>query len=158
MLKSQHWIPHSLYQKKLLNSLKLLLNSYRDRIEEYSCLIDRLFYLNLDNAYKVLSPYYSNTGRPAKFQAEILRSLIAMVQLRIYSTNNRYDLPIHFILPHLYRHDSVSAVIALSQLKTIYPEYNFSYFVADSAHDNLATYHLCNHYNLSPIIELNPKN
>ncbi|MBC7320255.1 transposase, partial [bacterium] len=74
------------------------------------------------------------------------------------STNNRYDLPLHFILPHLYRHDSVSAVIALSQLKTLYSEYNFSYFVADSAHDNLATYHLCNHYNLSPIIELNPKN
>ncbi|MBC7319881.1 hypothetical protein H5T89_04480 [bacterium] len=85
MLKSQHWSQHSLYQKKLLISLKLLLNSYRDRIEEYSDLINRLFYLNLYNAYKVLSPYYSNTGRPAKFQAEILRSLIAMVHLRIYS-------------------------------------------------------------------------
>jgi len=85
MLKSHHWSQHSLYQKNLLNSLKLLLNSYRDRIEEYSDLIDRLFYLNLDNAYKVLSPYYPNTGRPAKFQAEILRSLIAMVHLRIYS-------------------------------------------------------------------------
>jgi len=337
MIKPQDWTQHSLYQKNLINSLKSLLNSYKDRIEEYSDLIDRLFYLNLDNAYKVLSPYYSNTGRPAKFQAEILRSLIAMVHLRIYSitawvkklktdkvlaiicgfdpddvpgigtfydflnrfwsdanepsnlrtpigkpkkpsnqqdklppkhpnvvrkiverilkgrevplgsqrvismlfsevavkpsikmglikpdsvlsadgaplespsnphgkklcncskngikhcnckrlysdpsanwgwdsyhkryffgytlytisTNNRYDLPLHFILPQANRHDSVSAVVALSQLKTIYPEYNFSYFVADSAHDNLATYHLCNHYNLSPIIDLNPKN
>ncbi|MBC7319203.1 hypothetical protein H5T89_01025 [bacterium] len=96
MLKSQHWSQHSLYQKKLLNSLKLLFNSYRNRIEEYSSLIDRLFYLNLDNAYKVLSSYYSNTGRPAKFQAEILRSLIAMVHLRIYSITNRYDLPLYF--------------------------------------------------------------
>ncbi|MBC7320180.1 hypothetical protein H5T89_06015 [bacterium] len=48
-----------------------------------------------------MSPYYSNTGRPAKFQAEILRSLVAMTYLKIYSTNNRYDLPLHFILPHL---------------------------------------------------------
>ncbi|MGC8970573.1 MAG: transposase [bacterium] len=75
------------------------------------------------------------------------------------STNNgRYDLPLHFILPHLYRHDSVSAVIALSQLKTIHPEQNFSYFIADSAHDNTATYRLCRFYGLNPIIELNPKN
>jgi len=32
-----------------------------------------------------LSPYYSNTGRPAKYQVEILRSLIAMVHLKTYS-------------------------------------------------------------------------
>jgi len=32
-----------------------------------------------------LSPYYSNTGRPDKYQAEILRSLIAMVHLKTYS-------------------------------------------------------------------------
>jgi CRISPR/Cas system-associated protein Cas10 (large subunit of type III CRISPR-Cas system) len=32
-----------------------------------------------------LSPYYSNTGRPAKYQAEILRSLIAMTHLKIHS-------------------------------------------------------------------------
>jgi len=85
MLKTQHWIPHSLYQKNLLNSLKKLLPSYKDKIKEYSELIDKLFYLNLDSAYHVLSPYYSNTGRPAKYQPEILRSLVAMVHLRIYS-------------------------------------------------------------------------
>ncbi|MBC7319296.1 hypothetical protein H5T89_01500, partial [bacterium] len=32
-----------------------------------------------------MSPYYSNTGRPAKYQAEILRPLVAMVHLKIYS-------------------------------------------------------------------------
>jgi len=85
MLKTQHWIPHSLYQKNLLSSLKRLLHLYRDRIEEYSCLIDKLFYLNLDSAYNILSSYYSSTGRPTKYQAEILRSLVAMVYLRIYS-------------------------------------------------------------------------
>ncbi|MGC9063849.1 MAG: hypothetical protein ACP5JL_04140, partial [bacterium] len=88
MLKSQHWSQHSLYQKNLLNSLKSLSNSYSDRIEEYSILIDKLFYLNLDPAYNILSTYYSNTGRPAKYQAEILRSLIAMTHLRIYSITN----------------------------------------------------------------------
>ncbi|MGC8889536.1 MAG: hypothetical protein ACP5PC_02410, partial [bacterium] len=88
MLKSQHWIPHSLYQKNLLSSLKSLHDSYSDRIEEYSDLVDKLFYFNLDKAYQILSPYYSNTGRPAKYQAEILRSLIAMVHLRIYSITN----------------------------------------------------------------------
>jgi len=35
--------------------------------------------------FPTLSPYYSNTGRPAKYQAEILRSLIAMTHLKIYS-------------------------------------------------------------------------
>ncbi|HHV80500.1 TPA: transposase [bacterium] len=75
------------------------------------------------------------------------------------STNNgRYDLPLHFILPQGNRHDSVSAVIALSQLKTIYPQHPFSYFIADSAHDNTATYKLCKFYGLAPIIDLNPKN
>ena len=85
MLKTQHWIPHSLYQKNLLNSLKKLLPSYKDKIIEYSELLDKLFYLNLDSAYHVLSPYYSNTGRPAKYQPEILRSLVAMVHLKTYS-------------------------------------------------------------------------
>jgi len=85
MLKTSDWSQHSLYQKNLLNSLKSLFNSYKDRIEEYSELIDKLFYLNLDPAYNILSPYYSSTGRPAKYQAEILRSLVAMVHLRIYS-------------------------------------------------------------------------
>ncbi|MBC7320123.1 transposase [bacterium] len=338
MLKPQHWIPHSLYQKNIINSLRSLYDSYKDRINEYSELIDKLFYLNLDDAYKVLAPFYSHTGRPAKFQAEILRSLVAMTHLRIYSitkwvkklrtdkilaiicgfdpddipgigtfydfldrfwlansepsnvrvphskpkkpskqqdklpprhpnvvrdivrkitsgrnvslgpqkvisilfseiavkpsikmglvkpnsvltsdgaplespsnpygkklcdcfkngikhcnckrhfsdpsanwgwdsyhkryffgytlytistNNNHYDLPLHFILPQANRHDSVSAVVALSQLKAIYPDYNFSYFIADSAHDNIATYKLCRFYRLNPIIDLNPKN
>jgi len=85
MLKTQHWTQHSLYQKNLISSLKKFLPSYRDKIEEYSKLIDKLFYLNLDSAYHVLSPYYSNTGRPAKYQAEILRSLVAMTHLKIHS-------------------------------------------------------------------------
>lgn len=88
MIKSQHWTQHSLYQKNLLSSLKSLLPLYRDRIEEYSELIDKLFYFNLDPAYNILSPYYSNTGRPAKYQAEILRSLVAMTHLRIHSITN----------------------------------------------------------------------
>ncbi len=88
MIKSQHFLQHSLYQKNLLSSLKSLLLLYRDRIEEYSELIDKLFYFNLDPASNILSPYYSNTGRPAKYQAEILRSLVAMTHLRIHSITN----------------------------------------------------------------------
>ena len=87
MLKPQHWISHSLYQKNLISSLKLLCY-YKDRINEYSDLIDKLFYLNLDSAYQVLAPLYSNTGRPAIYQAEILRSLAAMDHLRIHSITN----------------------------------------------------------------------
>jgi len=88
MIKPQHFSQHSLYQKNLISSLKSLLPLYRDRIEEYSELIDKLFYFNLDPAYNILSPYYSNTGRPAKYQAEILRSLVAMTHLRIHSITN----------------------------------------------------------------------
>lgn len=101
MLKSQHWIPHSLYQKNLINSLKSLYDSYKDRINEYSDLIDKLYHLNLDNAYKVLAPYYSHTGRPAKFQAEILRSLIAMTHLRIYSIT-KWVKKLRTIMTYLY--------------------------------------------------------
>jgi hypothetical protein len=43
MLKTQHWTQHSLYQKNLISSLKKFLPSYRDKIEEYSKLIDKLF-------------------------------------------------------------------------------------------------------------------
>ena len=88
MLKPQHFLQHSLYQKNLISSLKSLLPLYRDRIEEYSELIDKLFYFNLDPAYNILSPLYSNTGRPAKYQAEILRSLVAMTHLKIHSITN----------------------------------------------------------------------
>ncbi len=337
MIKSKHFSQHSLYQKNLISSLKLLYKYHKDRIEEYSCLIDKLFYLNLDSAYEVLSPLYSNTGRPAMYQAEILRSLIAMGHLRIHSITNwikklktdrvlaticgfdpdnipgigtfydfmnrvcpsdgepgkirsphqkpgknlkkgeklppkhpsvvkalvdrilngrafwgsykvlstlfskiavepsikmglienvsiisgdgapvescsktygkklcdcskngikhcnckrkfsdpsarwgwdsyheryffgyslyvitafngKYDLPVHFILPQGNRHDSVSAVVALAQLKTLYPKPLFSYFVSDSACDNFATYELCKSYNLRPFIDLNHKN
>jgi hypothetical protein len=84
MLKTSDWSQHSLYQKNLLNSLKRLLPLYRDRVKEYSCLIDKLSYLNLDKAYQILSPYYSNTGRPAKYQAEVLRSPSKIIFLKLY--------------------------------------------------------------------------
>ncbi|HRR91175.1 MAG TPA: hypothetical protein P5253_02735, partial [bacterium] len=57
-----------------------------------------------------------------------------------------------------HRHDSVSAVVALAQLKTFYPKLLFSYFVSDSACDKFATYELCKSYNIRPFIDLNHKN
>lgn len=50
--------------------------------------------------------------------------------------------------------NSVSAVITLFQLRTIYLQHSLSYFIHDSAYDNTATYKL---YKLVSIIDLNPK-
>lgn len=42
------------------------------------------------------------------------------------------------------RHDSVTSIFALSEVRTIYPLFNFDKFIGDAAHDNYATYKLLN--------------
>jgi len=56
------------------------------------------------------------------------------------------------------RHDSVSAVVALSEFRKLYPGLTVNTFISDSASDNYATYELLHHLGINAVIALNPTN
>ena len=85
MLKTLDWTPHHQFQTNLINNLKTLLPYYKERILFLSTVIDKVFYLDLDKVRPILTPFYSSTGRPAKYQPEILRSIVVMTHLDIHS-------------------------------------------------------------------------
>ena len=74
------------------------------------------------------------------------------------AADSPHDLPIFSTLAQASRHDSVSHTYTLYQMKQLYPEFNFSKDILDSAHDNYATYELLDHWNIEPFIDLNEKN
>lgn len=65
------------------------------------------------------------------------------------------DLPLHIRFLDARRHDSVSAVVSLWEFKTINPDIPVRDICLDSAHDNYATYNLCQKWNIRPFIDLN---
>lgn len=81
------WISHDVYQKNLIFQLLRLLLTCRKRIIELKDSISKLFLLNLDLIRSILSPLYSNTGRPAKNQQGIIRSLVLMLD------QGEHDIP-----------------------------------------------------------------
>lgn len=68
------------------------------------------------------------------------------------------DLPVFSTLTQASRHDSVTHNVALNQMRQLYPEFNFSKDILDSAHDNYATYELLKYWNIEPFIALNKTN
>ncbi len=68
------------------------------------------------------------------------------------------DLPIFSTLAQASRHDSVTHNVALYRMRTLYPEFNFSQDILDSAHDNYPTYELLNHWGIESFIALNKTN
>jgi hypothetical protein len=77
------------------------------------------------------------------------------------STHNRalkLDLPLYIRLLDAKRHDSISAVVALTEFRDIYPTLNVNAFISDSASDNYATYELLHNWNIGAVIALNGKN
>jgi len=70
-----------------------------------------------------------------------------------------FDLPIFFLQAQAQRHDSVLAPIAFDLTrKRLGEQYHLTKFLADSAHDNLATYKLLHEFSCEPFIPLNEKN
>lgn len=65
------------------------------------------------------------------------------------------DLPLHIRFLDARRHDSVSAIVSLREFKTINPDIPVKNLCLDSAHDNYATYGLCQKWKLRPFIDLN---
>lgn len=76
------------------------------------------------------------------------------------STYNKYlklDLPLYLRLVDAKRHDSISAVVALSEFLNLYPELSVRTFLSDSASDNYPTYELLDHFGINAVIALNKK-
>jgi len=86
MLK--HWTTHAEYQQFISVAVSQLNYSQRKKLASYSDSLEKLTSLNLDPVGEHLRPYYSDTGRPALNQPEILRSFVLMMDQGITSLTN----------------------------------------------------------------------
>ena len=77
--------------------------------------------------------------------------------LAVYNPNLKKDLPIYLRLVQAQRYDGVTAIVALSEVRKLYPMFNFDKFLGDGAHDNNPTYDLLHAWNMKAIIPLNKK-
>lgn len=75
----------------------------------------------------------------------------------VAASDSPYDLPIY---PRLYRaskHDSVLFVSTFHELRHWYPNWKFGEAILDSALDAYPIYDMLEHYDVSAIIDLNPR-
>jgi len=77
--------------------------------------------------------------------------------LSVYNPTLKKDLPIYLRLVQAQRYDSVTAIVAMSETRKLYPTFNFDKFLGDGAHDNNPTYDLLHAWNMKAIIPLNKK-
>jgi hypothetical protein len=75
-----------------------------------------------------------------------------------YNRPLRLDLPLSLRIVDARRHDSISAVVALAELRDLYPGLKVDTFISDSASDNYATYQLLHGWGINAVIALNKKN
>jgi hypothetical protein len=67
-------------------------------------------------------------------------------------------LPLYIRVVDAKRHDSVSALVALSEFRDLFPEICVKAFISDSASDNYATYDLLEKWDICAVIALNKTN
>lgn len=72
----------------------------------------------------------------------------------VTASESAFDLPVYMRSVQASRHDSVTTVFALKEMKEIYPDFNLRYFLADGAMDSYAIYKLLKHYSILPFIPL----
>jgi len=75
-----------------------------------------------------------------------------------YNRTLKLDLPLCLRLVDAKRHDSISAVVVLSEFRDLYPNLTIDTFISDSASDNYATYKLLDAWNINAVIALNNTN
>jgi len=75
-----------------------------------------------------------------------------------YNKTAKVDLPLYLRLFDANRHDSVSAIFALTEFRQLSPNLHVNTFISDSACDNYATYELLDHLGIHPVIALNNTN
>ena len=66
----------------------------------------------------------------------------------------KVDLPLYLRIVDAKRHDSVSALVALSEFRDRYPQLCIDTFISDSASDNQATYELLEEWGIDAVIAL----
>ena len=76
--------------------------------------------------------------------------------LSIHNSDLKLDLPIYLKFVEAARFDGVTLIAALSHARALYKDFlSFDSLIADSAHDNYATYDLLNQWDIKPFIALN---
>ena len=78
--------------------------------------------------------------------------------LSTYDSVHKLDLPLYLRVVDARRHDSVSALVALSEFRDLYPSLEASAFISDSASDNYATYELLERWGMAAVIALGKSN
>ena len=72
-----------------------------------------------------------------------------------YNEQVQTDLPLIFRFVSAKRHDSVTGVVTLAELREVSPSLPINNICLDSANDNYPTYELCNAWGYIPFIDLN---
>ena len=75
----------------------------------------------------------------------------------VTASDSPYDLPIHIKMVQASRHDSITTIFALLELKELYPSITWKSFLADGAMDNYPTYELLKHFGIDPFISLDAR-
>lgn len=89
------WENHCTFQENLILKLQNQLKTQRSRLVGLDSAISKLYLLNLDNLLPVVKSLFSGTGRPAKNQQGIIRSLVLMFDQRKHSITNWSVLVAH---------------------------------------------------------------
>ncbi len=75
----------------------------------------------------------------------------------VTASDSPNDLPIYLRIAQAQRHDSITTVFALNEVRKMFPQFTITDFIADGAMDNYPTYELCKHWNIKPFIPLNTR-
>lgn len=78
---------HDEYKKFVSDNISKLDVSQKHRLESFSDSFEKLMSLNLDPVGDYMKSLYSNTGRPALNQPQIIRSFVLMLDLKYTSIN-----------------------------------------------------------------------
>ncbi|MGB8454488.1 MAG: hypothetical protein WCD89_19430 [Anaerocolumna sp.] len=78
-----------------------------------------------------------------------------LYMLTTYNPVYHVDLPLHIRFLDAKRHDSVNAVVSLSEFRKLNPDIPIKNLCLDSANDNYPTYELCKTWDIIPFIDLN---
>ena len=74
--------------------------------------------------------------------------------LAAYNPVLKCDLPIYLRMVQANRHDSVSSIVALSEFRSLYPDFTIDTFCGDCAHDAVGIYGLLEHWKIKAVIPL----
>lgn len=73
------------------------------------------------------------------------------------ATGTEHDLPIYLRTVQAKRHDSITTVFALKEVRELFPSMTITDAIFDGAMDNYPTYELCEHWNIRPFIPIDDK-